>query len=64
MRIIDDVKLDFKDVLFVPKRSTLKSRKEVELTKTYKFKNRRDRKRDKRIKSRFNSCSCLWKNYT
>lgn len=39
MRIIDDVKLDFKDVLFVPKRSTLKSRKEVELIKTYKFKN-------------------------
>jgi GMP reductase len=39
MRIIDDVKLDFKDVLFVPKRSTLKSRKDVELVKTYKFKN-------------------------
>jgi len=38
MRILDDVKLDFKDVLFVPKRSTLSSRKEVELTRTYKFK--------------------------
>jgi len=32
------VKLDFKDVLFVPKRSTLKSRKEVTLKKKYVFK--------------------------
>jgi GMP reductase len=39
MRILDDVKLDFKDVLFVPKRSTLASRREVDLTRTYKFKN-------------------------
>lgn len=38
MRIIEDVKLDFKDVLFVPKRSTLKSRKEVDLVRTYQFK--------------------------
>ncbi len=38
MRIVDDVKLDFKDVLFVPKRSTLSSRKDVDLTRTYKFK--------------------------
>lgn len=38
-RIRDDVKLDFKDVLIEPKRSTLKSRKEVELCKEYKFLN-------------------------
>jgi len=38
MRIINDTKLDFKDVLFVPKRSTLKSRKEVDLNRTYRFK--------------------------
>jgi len=38
MRIEDEVKLDFKDVLFRPKRSTLSSRKEVDLTRTYKFK--------------------------
>jgi GMP reductase len=38
MRILDDVKLDFKDVLFVPKRSTLSSRREVDLTRTYTFK--------------------------
>ena len=38
MRILDDIKLDFKDVLFVPKRSTLSSRREVNLTRTYKFK--------------------------
>jgi GMP reductase len=38
MRILDDVKLDFKDVLFVPKRSTLSSRREVNLTRNYKFK--------------------------
>jgi len=38
MRIEDEVKLDFKDVLIRPKRSTLSSRKEVELARTYKFK--------------------------
>ena len=38
MRILDEVKLDFKDVLFVPKRSTLASRREVDLLRTYKFK--------------------------
>jgi GMP reductase len=38
MRIERDVKLDFCDVLFRPKRSTLHSRSEVTLEKTYKFK--------------------------
>jgi GMP reductase len=38
MRILDDVKLDFKDVLFVPKRSTLRSRGDVDLNRTYRFK--------------------------
>lgn len=38
MRIEDDIKLDFKDVLIRPKRSTLSSRREVDLTRTYKFK--------------------------
>lgn len=38
MRIEDEVKLDFKDVLIRPKRSTLSSRKEVDLTRNYKFK--------------------------
>jgi GMP reductase len=38
MRIEDEVKLDFRDVLFRPKRSTLSSRKEVDLNRTYKFK--------------------------
>ncbi len=38
MRIEEDIKLDFKDVLIRPKRSTLGSRKEVNLTRTYKFK--------------------------
>jgi GMP reductase len=38
MRIEDDVKLDFRDVLIRPKRSTLSSRKEVDLNRTYKFK--------------------------
>ncbi len=41
MRIEDEVKLDFKDVLIRPKRSTLSSRKEVDLTRTYKFKHSR-----------------------
>ena len=38
MRIEDEVKLDFRDVLIRPKRSTLSSRKEVDLTRSYKFK--------------------------
>lgn len=38
MRIEEDVKLDFKDVLIRPKRSTLSSRKEVDLNRTYTFK--------------------------
>jgi len=38
-RIEDDIKLDFKDVLLRPKRSTLKSRSQVDLVRTIKFKN-------------------------
>jgi len=38
MRIEEDIKLDFKDVLIRPKRSTLSSRKEVSLERTYTFK--------------------------
>lgn len=38
MRIEEDLKLGFKDVLIRPKRSTLKSRSEVELERTYTFK--------------------------
>ena len=38
MRIEEEIKLDYSDVLFRPKRSTLKSRKEVDLKRTYKFK--------------------------
>ena len=38
MRIEEEIKLDYSDVLFRPKRSTLKSRSEVDLKRTYKFK--------------------------
>jgi GMP reductase len=38
MRIEEELKLDYSDVLFRPKRSTLSSRKEVNLHRTYKFK--------------------------
>ena len=38
MRIEEDLKLDYSDVLFRPKRSTLSSRKDVDLNRTYKFK--------------------------
>ena len=38
MRIEEDIKLDFKDVLIRPKRSTLTSRKEVDLERKYTFK--------------------------
>lgn len=36
-KIINEIKLDFDDVLIRPKRSTLNSRSEVELTRTFKF---------------------------
>ena len=38
MRIVDDVKLDFSDVLIRPKRSTLESRKNAKLARTFHFK--------------------------
>lgn len=38
MRIEDDVKLDYSDVLFRPKRTELESRKDVNLYKEYSFK--------------------------
>tara|TARA_Y100001970_G_scaffold199405_1_gene242560 strand:+ start:5628 stop:6665 length:1038 start_codon:yes stop_codon:yes gene_type:complete len=37
MRIEEEIKLDYSDVLFRPKRSTLKSRKQVDLTRKYQF---------------------------
>tara|TARA_B100001287_G_scaffold275552_1_gene283437 strand:- start:261 stop:1307 length:1047 start_codon:yes stop_codon:yes gene_type:complete len=39
MRIEEDVKLDYKDVLFKPKRSKLESRRDVDLSRTFKFYN-------------------------
>jgi GMP reductase len=38
MKILDDVKLDFSDVLLLPKRSEYSSRSEVSLERTIKFK--------------------------
>jgi len=38
VRILDDVKLDFSDVLIRPKRSTLESRKNAKLERTFQFK--------------------------
>tara|TARA_B100000575_G_scaffold262151_1_gene236430 strand:- start:44 stop:1081 length:1038 start_codon:yes stop_codon:yes gene_type:complete len=38
MRIEEEIKLDYSDVLFRPKRSTLKSRKDVDLNRSYIFK--------------------------
>ena len=37
MRIEDDVKLDYSDVLIRPKRSTLTSRYDVDMNRTYTF---------------------------
>ena len=39
MRIEEGIKLDFKDVLFKPKRSSLTSRSDVKLIRKFKFKN-------------------------
>ena len=44
MVIEEDFKLDFSSVLIRPKRSTLKSRKEVDLFRTTKFRNAKDSK--------------------
>jgi len=38
MKILDDTKLDFSDVLLLPKRSQYSSRSEVSLERTFKFK--------------------------
>jgi GMP reductase len=38
MKILDDIKLDFNDVLMIPKRSEYSSRSEVSLERTFKFK--------------------------
>ena len=37
MKIENDIKLDFDDVLLVPQRSAAASRKQVELNRTFKF---------------------------
>ena len=39
MRLEEEIKLDYKDVLIRPKRSTLGSRKEVDLERGYNFRN-------------------------
>jgi len=39
MRLDNDIKLDYKDVLIRPKRSTLSSRKQVELLRSFSFRN-------------------------
>ena len=39
MRIEQDIKLDYKDVLFKPKRSKLESRRNVDLNREFKFHN-------------------------
>lgn len=41
MRIINDTKLDFSDVLILPKRSTLQSRSEVSLEREFVYRNSR-----------------------
>ncbi len=39
MRIEQEIKLDYKDVLIRPKRSNLRSRRQVELQRSYRFRN-------------------------
>ena len=43
MLIENEIKLDNKDVLLKPKRSTAKSRKEVDLFRSLKFRNAKDK---------------------
>ena len=39
MRLDNEIKLDYKDVLLKPKRSTLSSRRDVEMTRSFTFRN-------------------------
>ena len=39
MRLDNEIKLDYKDVLLKPKRSTLSSRRDVDMTRTFTFRN-------------------------
>ena len=39
MRIKEDIKLNFDDVLMEPKRSTLSSRRDVDMTRKFTFRN-------------------------
>ena len=39
MRIKEDIKLNFDDVLMEPKRSTLSSRRDVDMTRNFTFRN-------------------------
>ena len=42
MKILEDVKLDYSDVLIRPKRSILESRKDVNLIRTFRFRNHQE----------------------
>ena len=42
MRLDQNIHLDYADVLLKPKRSTLSSRKNVELTRTFTFRNSKE----------------------
>ena len=42
MRLDNEIKLDYKDVLLKPKRSTLSSRRDVEMTRSFTFRNSRE----------------------
>ena len=80
MRIESEIKLDYKDVLFRPKRSTLSSRSEVCLTRDFSFKNSNQtwsgvpivaanmdsvgNFETAKALSRFNSFTCLRKHYS
>ena len=37
MRLDNEIKLDYKDVLLKPKRSTLSSRRDVDMTRSFTF---------------------------
>ena len=42
MRLDNEIKLDYKDVLLKPKRSTLSSRRDVEMTRSFTFRNSKE----------------------
>ena len=62
MRIDQDIKLDYKDVLIRPKRSTLKSRSQVKLNRKFQFRNYKPDFPENRMTDHYNGVPIMASN--